>query len=229
MTGLIRSGLSAAEAAARSRAGGFEAADDVPALDGLGSGLRSALDRFDAAEAHIALDGIFGTVSVETAISRVLVPYFHELGERWERGEVSVAQEHFASNLVRGRLLGVARDWARGSGPSYVLACPPGEEHDLGLIMFGIALARRGGRVVFLGSDTPVAMLADAASEIGAAGVVVSVSRVEILEISRHELRTLAERMPMFVCGPGATSSVADAVGARLLEGDPVAAAAALV
>jgi hypothetical protein len=94
--------------------------------------------------------------------------------------------------------------------------------------MFGLALARRGGRVVFLGADTPVGMIADAANETGAAGVVVAASRVEILEISMHELRGLAGRMPMFVCGRGARSSAVDAIGARLLEGDPVAAAAAL-
>lgn len=236
MTGLMRSGLSAAEAAARSRAGeidtaadaGVEIAADAPIVERLAAELRAALDRFDAVEAHAGLDRLFGAVSLESAIAQVLVPYLHELGERWERGEVSVAQEHFASNLVRGRLLGLARDWANGSRAAYVLACPPGEEHDLGLIMFGLALARRGGRVVFLGADTPVGMIADAANETGAAGVVVAASRVEILEISMHELRGLAGRMPMFVCGRGARSSAVDAIGARLLEGDPVAAAAAL-
>jgi DNA-binding transcriptional MerR regulator len=236
MTGLMRSGLSAAEAAARSRAGeidtaadaGVEIAADAPIVERLAAELRAALDRFDAVEAHAGLDRLFGAVSLESAIAQVLVPYLHELGERWERGEVSVAQEHFASNLVRGRLLGLARDWANGSGAAYVLACPPGEEHDLGLIMFGLSFARRGGRVVFLGADTPVRMIADTAGETGAAGVVVSASRVEVLEISLHELRALAESTPMFVCGPGAAPPVVNSIGARLLEGDPVKAARAL-
>jgi DNA-binding transcriptional MerR regulator len=234
MTGLMRSGLSAAEAAARSRAGeietdaGVEVAADAPIVDQLAAELRAALDRFDAVEAHAGLDRLFGAVSLESAIAQVLVPYLHELGERWERGEVSVAQEHFASNLVRGRLLGLARDWANGSGALYVLACPPGEEHDLGLIMFGLAFARRGGRVVFLGADTPVGMIADTAAGTGAAGVVVAVSRVEVLEISLHELRALAGRTAMFICGRGATPMVVNAIGARLLEGDPVKAAGAL-
>ena len=73
----------------------------------------------------------------------------------WERGEISVAQEHFASNLLRGRLLGLARGWDRGAGPRAVLACPPGERHDLGLVIFGLALRELGWRITFLGADTP--------------------------------------------------------------------------
>jgi len=55
-----------------------------------------------------------------------------------------VAQEHFASNVLRGRLLGLARGWGEGVGPRAVLACAPGELHDLPLIVFGLTLAGRG-------------------------------------------------------------------------------------
>ena len=75
---------------------------------------------------------------------------------RWERGEASIAQEHFASSVLRGRLLGLARGWGLGFGPVALLACLPGEQHDLGLIAFGLALRARGWRIVYLGSDTPI-------------------------------------------------------------------------
>ncbi len=42
------------------------------------------------------------------------------------------------------------------TGPSALLACPPGEYHDLGLIGFGLVLRERGWRITFLGSDTPI-------------------------------------------------------------------------
>ena len=35
----------------------------------------------------------------------MVVPYLHELGEGWESGTVSIAQEHFASTLLRGRFV----------------------------------------------------------------------------------------------------------------------------
>ena len=52
----------------------------------------------------------------------MILPYLRDLGERWERGEASVVQEHFASNLLRGRLLALARGWERGAGPAALLA-----------------------------------------------------------------------------------------------------------
>jgi hypothetical protein len=53
------------------------------------------------------------------------LPCLAELGERWQSGEVSVGQEHFASNLLRGRLLSLAQGWGQGSGPRAVLAALP--------------------------------------------------------------------------------------------------------
>ena len=51
-----------------------------------------------------------------------MLPYLHELGERWASGEASVGQEHFASQLIRGRLLGLAR--AGIAAPARVLSLP---------------------------------------------------------------------------------------------------------
>jgi DNA-binding transcriptional MerR regulator len=142
---LIASGLSAGEAARQAITGETVTEDATPVLEGLADELRDALDGFDEDGATRALDRLIAAVSVETVMREVLLPYLRILGDRWARGEVSVAQEHFASALLRGRLLGLARGWGTGSGPTLVLACPPGEQHDLGLIMFGIAASRRGG------------------------------------------------------------------------------------
>ena len=86
----------------------------------------------------------------------MVIPYLADLGERWQRGTASVAQEHFASNVIRGRLAGLARGWGSGHGPRAVLACPPGELHDMGLMIFGIVLNRNGWRIDYLGMSTPV-------------------------------------------------------------------------
>ena len=90
-----------------------------------------------------------------------VLPYLHELGERWQRGEASIGQEHFASVLLRGRLLGLARGWGSGGSRRALLACLPGEQHDLGLICFGLALRGQGWRITFLGPDTPLATIGD--------------------------------------------------------------------
>ena len=69
---------------------------------------------------------------------------------------LSVGDEHFATNVIRGRLLGLARGWGRGLGPVALLACLPGEQHELGLLAFGLALRAHGWRVSYFGGDTPL-------------------------------------------------------------------------
>jgi len=228
MTALIASGVSASEAAARSTTD-EPITPDGAATDELARELRAALGRFDAEGAHDALDRLLATVSVEVAMAGVLVPLLHELGDRWETGEATVGQEHFASNLVRGRLLGIARGWANGSGPAFVLACPPGEEHDLGLMMFGIAMARRGARVVFLGADTPVDTMVETVRDVEPEGVVIAVTRSVPLAAAATELEAMARDVPVYVGGPGVDEGAVRGLGGRLLEGNPVAAARALV
>jgi methanogenic corrinoid protein MtbC1 len=158
----------------------------------------------------------------------VLLPYLRILGDRWARGDVSVAQEHFASALLRGRLLGLARGWGTGSGPTLVLACPPGEEHDLGLIMFGIAASRRGRRITYLGQDTPFSTIEATIDAVGSELVVFAVAEGTSLGQHVRAIRALAKRVPVAVGGAGITEDEARRLGVRFLEGDPVEAAGAL-
>ena len=126
--------------------------------------LLGALLHFDAAEAHAAFDRLLAARSLDGALRDVVLPVLHEIGERWARGEISVAQEHYATELLAGRLRGLAREWDDGLGPRAVLACPSGERHDIGLLCCGLALHRRGWRVTYLGPDTPVEALASTVS-----------------------------------------------------------------
>jgi DNA-binding transcriptional MerR regulator len=153
MRELLATGVSAAEAAreALSEPAVAEPAD----LEGVPVELGDAIRRLDDAAAHAAFDRLLADFSLDAVLDGAVLPLLRELGEGWEKGEVSIAQEHFASHLVRGRLLGLARGWDRGSGPRAVLASPPQERHDLGLLIFGLALREHGWRITFLGGDTP--------------------------------------------------------------------------
>lgn len=223
---LIAEGLSASEAARRAVGpeGPTEQGEDVPATEGLAAEFQEALDRFDEDGANRALDRLLAALSLETVMQHVLLPYLHVLGNRWASGEITIAQEHFASSLIRGRLLGLARGWGAGRAPSLLLACPPGEEHDLGLIMFGIAAWRRGWRITYLGQDTPVETIAQAAAAVEPALVVLAVAEGTPIASHTHELRMLAGRIPVAV-GGGIRPEELSGLGIRMLEGDPVEAA----
>ena len=152
----------------------------------------------------------------------VVLPYLTELGERWQRGTASVAQEHFASNLIRGRLAGLARGWGSGHGPRAVLACPPGELHDLALMVFGIVLNRNGWRIDYLGMSTPVEELSRTVDARHPDLVVLAATLPETLEpqLPSSPRSPSALRSPWPEPAPRRRSRAA--VGARLLTGDPV-------
>jgi DNA-binding transcriptional MerR regulator len=229
MQALLANGHSAAEAA-RQALGlpeAVDAAPPVPLVAALGDRLRAALDRFDGAEAHATLDQLFASLSMEAVLGSVVLPYLKELGERWVAGTASVAQEHFASHLLRGRLLGLARDWDLGAGRTVVLACLPGEEHDLGLIVFGVLLHRHGWRVIFLGADTPFSTLDGVIDELRPAVTVLTTVAADLFTQHNSEIRTAAGRSAIAVAGP-IDASVAESAGVLLLPQDIVTAASRL-
>jgi DNA-binding transcriptional MerR regulator len=217
-------GLSAAEAARAAMrtdepSAGLLAAR--PAPDGPAAALTAALDAFDEPAAQAILDRLLTDFTVELVLSRVILPYLQDLGDRWAQGQASVACEHFASNILRGRLAALARGWGHGRGPRALLACPPGEQHDLGLLVFGIVLHRHGWRVHFLGADTPVGDLAQAIRDLRPDMAVLAAVAAERFQ-QTAELGRLAAAVPLGLAGAGATEALAAAASARLLPGDPV-------
>lgn len=225
-TDLIASGLSASEAARQALDADVST---PPPLDGLlveeiAGGLRDALDAMDAEVAHLVFDRLLASLSVTTLLGEVVLPYLRELGERWAAGEVSVAQEHFASNLIRGRLLGLARGWGAGEGPKVLLACPPGEAHDLALIVFGIEVARRGWHVTFLGADTPMATIEETARRFRPALVVLAVSDPARIREQATAVRSIAAVSPVAV-GGNMSPDQAEAMGVSLWSDGPIEAA----
>jgi MerR family transcriptional regulator, light-induced transcriptional regulator len=234
MLALQQQGLSPAVAARTADAedgtasGADEDSGAAAPAQALRQALADALDRFDETAANRAFDRGLATLTLDTLLQDVVLPYLADLGDRWSAGRASVAQEHFASNVIRGRLLGLARDWGQGGGPLALLACPPGELHDLGLICFGLALRARGWRIAFLGADTPLDTLKQAADNLHPNLVVVTATTPRRLSHVRSELRQLGNATRLAVAGAGATEALAAWVSAELLDGDPVSQAAGL-
>jgi methanogenic corrinoid protein MtbC1 len=119
--------------------------------------------------------------------------------------------------------MSLARSWGTGGGPLAVLACAPGERHDLALVAFGLALRGRGWRIAFLGADTPSESIAEAAGMLAPALIVVSGVTSDVFERSADELAAVARSHPLAIAGAGATEQLAQRLGCRFLADDPVA------
>jgi DNA-binding transcriptional MerR regulator len=220
MTAALGRGISAGEAARLA----LDDGRDTPSVQTL----VEALVAFDDIGAHAALDRLMSALTLDAVLRDWVLPALHDLGERWERGEITVGQEHFASHLLRGRLLGLARGWDRGSGPRALLACPAGEQHDLPLIAFGLALREHGWRITYLGADTPVATIDETASALRPDLVVLAAVAPVRLRPCAQPLRDLGSRFPLALAGAGADDALAAEIGARRLGDGPVEAAAAV-
>jgi methanogenic corrinoid protein MtbC1 len=189
--------------------------------------LRNALDAYDGVNAERVIDRCIINLGLAEAIRRVLLPYLFELGRRWERGEASVALEHYASGVIRRRLLNLGDGWERGSGDVAVVACAPGEQHDIGLISFAICLhSYHGWRIKFLGADTPVGEIVRATRVLRPSAVVVSSVVSRSFFADRETWRSIADETTLAIAGAGATAALARQVKAAFLSGDPVTGAA---
>jgi DNA-binding transcriptional MerR regulator len=227
----LEDGASAAEAARLARETPVVTAPRVAEpmwLDVEVARLRARLDAFDDAGAHAVLDELLTRFALETVLRDVVLPYLRDVGERWTAGDVTVGQEHFASNLLRARLLSLAQGWGQGAGPRAVLAAPPGDHHDLGLIMCGLSLWRQGLRIVFLGADTPIATLTTTARTVAPALVLLSTAKPTVLEEIGDAIRELSAEVPVYLGGGGASADLASELGAGFVDGDPVTVAGEL-
>ncbi len=184
--------------------------------------LAQGLDDGDEPAAQMALDRLLADFTVEAVLREVIMPYLRDLGQRWAQGRTTVAREHFASNLLRGRMASLARGWGDGRGPRAILACAPGEQHDIALLAFGIVLHRGGWRVHYLGADTPLGDLAHAVSDSCPDLAVIAAVTPDRFDGLTADLARLASVVPLALAGAGATRAVTHAAGARLLPGDPV-------
>ncbi len=221
MSDRIAAGLSAAEAA---RVTLGTPAGPV-SVELLLAQLDHTLTELDEPAAQAALDRTFESLDLETALAQVVLPFLHALGERWSTAERSVGQEHFASNVIGGRLRTQARGWGDGDGPSALLACPPGEQHELGLLCFGLLLRDRGWSVAYLGADTPVADIATAVAELSPELVVLNAIGAQRFLDAAEEIRALSAGARLAIGGAGASKALARSLGAELLVNDLVAAA----
>lgn len=234
MTRHLGEGVSAAQAAELARSARLTlrpgTTRQVVERDGAAAVARmsAALDAFDESGAEQALQQLLGEYAPLAVIRDVVMPYLHQVGERWAGAHMTVAQEHFASNFLHSRLLALARGWDRGLGPRALLACSPGELHTLGLICFGIALHSHGWKITYLGAATPVDMISEVASRLRPDLVTVSVSVTGCLDSVLPQLAELGEQWPLAIGGPATDACIAMRCHAIHLADDPVTAAASI-
>jgi DNA-binding transcriptional MerR regulator/methylmalonyl-CoA mutase cobalamin-binding subunit len=138
---------------------------DDAMLDGLGTAQQRILEataRWDAAAIDAELARLSMLLDAQTLYENIVSPVIVEVGERWARGEMSIAHEHLLSERVEITLRAALRALEHPDGPVVVIACVDAELHVLGALGAALHFASQGARIVMLGAMTPPSAIADA-------------------------------------------------------------------
>jgi methanogenic corrinoid protein MtbC1 len=172
-----------------------------------------------------AMEAQLSTADID---QEIIAPALWFVGELWQRGEITVADEHLATEISL-RVLALQREARRleraRRGHRILLAAPSGEQHVMALRMVGNLLDDAGYTALMLGADVPAPALADFAGRYKAAVICLSATmpagRDRVL-ICMHETQRLRPEAQFLVGGSGMSSRVAGrpgvAVCARVTE-----------
>jgi DNA-binding transcriptional MerR regulator/methylmalonyl-CoA mutase cobalamin-binding subunit len=228
--GLLRKGLSIGQVgpALTAPQPGRVAVEEGP-WAGYSDRIIGAVARFDEDELEEVYAAALAVHPIETVTDRLLLPVLRELGRRWETGDGTVAEEHFFSVYVRDKLGARFHHRSRGHrGPKVLAACLPGEQHDIGLLVFSLAAHERGLRVVLLAAQTPFEELPAAARRGHCSAVVLSATLTAPQSLIGDQLPAIvaAAGVPVFVGGAASLHSrdAIVAAGASVLGTDIPAA-----
>jgi methanogenic corrinoid protein MtbC1 len=161
--------------------------------------LVDALVRFEGLAADRIVEEAVAVIPVEDVCLHILSPALIEIGEQWKQGRIGVATEHYASRFVLRKLSALfnASQPERGLGP-VLAACVEEEQHEIGLLLTSLFLARGGYRVVYLGADVPVPDLVQAVSDVRPRIVMLSVSTAERLPMLVASITAVADASPLY-------------------------------
>jgi methanogenic corrinoid protein MtbC1 len=132
------------------------------------------------------------------AVKEILEPVLAEIGDRWSRGNLSLAQGYVAGKVAEDFLLNIddARDDRPGSTPRkgpVVIGNVEDDFHALGRKLLSVFLQSSRWKVVDLGNDVAARDFVDKAVEVGARVIGVSAmmfATAENIRAIREELDT---------------------------------------
>ncbi len=126
-----------------------------------------ALEPLDRITFEKRLNGAVAVVPFEEALHGILLPLQGRVGQLWHLGRISVAVEHYVTSQIKQKLYAAMNQLPVAEfGATVVVACPPGEEHDLAALAVAYRCRVRGCRVYYLGANVPVLSLSNLCREV---------------------------------------------------------------
>ncbi|NBU63725.1 MAG: MerR family transcriptional regulator [Chloroflexia bacterium] len=143
------------------------AANITRGLEQLVHELTRTLTSFDAGASDRLLSEAFSLHPFEQVLLELIQPVMVEIGERWHRGEINIASEHFATEFMRRKLASLINIFETvATRETIIVGCAPNELHDMGILFASLFLVRRGWKVIYLGARVPVSDLLETITKV---------------------------------------------------------------
>ena len=121
--------------------------------------LISSARRLDHPTAESSIHTLVSQLGLEEALHRVLFPVLRILGDLWHQGQLSIAAEHLVSRTIRHHLANALRQNHHSDYPTVIIACAPGNFHEIGAMTSVFLLQKHGWNTVYLGVNTDIDLI----------------------------------------------------------------------
>ncbi|MFC7370484.1 MerR family transcriptional regulator [Fictibacillus iocasae] len=167
----------------------------------------NALLTFQEKKAQDLLSQAFSMYTIEKVVIDILGSLLVKIGHLWEEKKITVAHEHYASSYIRVKIGQILHSFSVDPYLPRVMAfCGPGEQHELGLLIFTLYLRRRGFEVIYLGQNIPERDLEEVIMQAGPKFVFVSCTIEQYVHKTMNWLLSLEKKFPESVFGAGGSA-----------------------
>jgi DNA-binding transcriptional MerR regulator len=145
-------------------------------------------------------------------ISNYAAPLIERIGNGWVNGELTVGNEHFATEILSDFLSAKWRQQnIRRDGPIAVLSALPDETHNLGLLMCAVIVGLADFKILYLGPNSPLEDIVKTTKVSKAQLLCLSISNCVELNKSKEQLKQIKKSIDkdtsMVIGGEGATDA----------------------
>ncbi len=174
--------------------------------------LLGTLEPLDRVTFERKLNGAVVVIPFEEALHGILLPLQRRVGELWHDSRVTAAIEHYVTRQVQQKIFSVMNQMpVAEDGPKIVIACPPGEYHEVGAQAVAYRCRLRGCRVYYLGANVPITDLVKLCVEVRPALTVLSFPvQLPASEVDAVATQLAREVRPFSEIAAGGTGALAE-------------------
>lgn len=166
-----------------------------------------AIETFDENLLDTAYNEALSLYPIDIVTINLIRPLLKQLGKEWEKRPAGIAEEHFFTAYLRNKIgARMHHSAGRNQGKRLLVACLPGEHHELGLLLFSLSAMTRGYRILYLGADLPLEQVRLVAETVDVQGILLSGSTQNFSEEIHQQVAALADSLDVPVMLGGSVS-----------------------